>query len=102
EAALSRQARREKDERGEAKRPPWKKRPRHEPRDERNRGEIDEEHAGARRSPGGEAQARPVSDRLQPGKPAAHPSDGMADRAIERRRVAGQRLNDGGDERERE
>ena len=102
EAALRRQARGENDERGEAERPRRKKRARRQPCDERDRGQIDEEHDDAQRPPGGEAQGRLIGERFQPGEPAAHPSDGMADRAIERRRIADQRLDDRGGERERQ
>ena len=94
ETALRRQARGEKGKRGEAERPKGKKCARGEPGDEPDRGEIDEEREDARRSPTGKAIRRPVHDLLQPSQPTAHPSDGMADQAVERRRIAEKRLGD--------
>ena len=92
EAALSRQTRGEKRKGGEAERAKRKKRARGEPGDESDRGEIDDERDDAQRAARGEAHARAIEAGLQPSQPAAHPSDGMADRAIERLGIADQRL----------
>ena len=101
-AALRRQARGEKHKHDEAERPKRKKRLHRQPRDERDRSEKDPERDDAERAARGETQARSVHQLVQPAEPAAHPSDGMANRAIERRRIADQRLEDRGGERERQ
>ena len=102
ETALRRQARGEQGKGGEADRPKGKKRARNEPGEESHRGEIDEESDDAQRPPRREARRGAVHDLLQPSEPPAHPSDGMADRAIERPRIADQRLEDCSGERERQ
>jgi hypothetical protein len=102
EAALRRQARGEKRKRGEAKRAMGQKRSRRRPADQRDRREIKAKRGDACSPANGEARTGTVESRLEPDEPAAHPSDGMADRAVERRRVADQRLDDSGGERERQ
>ena len=102
ETALRRQARGEKRERGEAERAIGDERTGRRPGDQCDRRKIEAKRERAHRPPGGEPRIGAIEARLQRLEPASHPGDRMADRAIERRRIADQRLDDGGGERERQ
>src|SRR6202044_3842929 len=92
----------EKSKRGEAERTAGKKRARRRPGEERNRREVKAKRDDSRRPAHGEARGGAIEAGFEPFEPAAHPSDGMANGAIERRRIADQRLDDRGGERERQ
>ena len=102
EAALRRQARSEKGKRGKTE---WAGRDAEagrRPGDKRDRRKIEAKRDDAGRPARDKAGIGGIERRLQPSKPFAHPSDGMADRAIERPRIADERLDDQGGERERQ
>src|ERR1700722_10988810 len=102
EAALRREARGEELERGKAEHAARNADARRRPSDKRHWSEIKAKRDDAGRPARDKAKVGAIEPRLQPTKAAPHPSDGMANRAIERRGIADERLDDQGGERERQ
>ena len=102
ETALRRQARGEKRKHGKAEDAARCEQGGRCDGPERDRRKIEDERERAERPALNRAYARPVEARLKPGEPGAHPGDGVANHAIERRRIADQRLKSQSGERKRQ